>query len=136
MNQFYDEDTINEDRERELYYDVRDAVSQAILAKPPLSYAGIAAGIAKELTAIELNKVLAELDKELDAKINEEARLTTSATKKANEGISVASRGIEDEVIKIAKILDKRLAEQQAIVSKQCQAMESFADAIKRVFKI
>lgn len=138
MNQFYDEDDINEQHARDLYYTIRDAVSQACNNELPLSLAGIAAAIADEFNAETLNKLLAELDKELERKINKEAKYTASAPKKANEGISVASRGIVDdnEVIKIAKILDERLAEQAAIVKKQCQAMESFAEQIKRVLKI
>jgi signal transduction protein with GAF and PtsI domain len=84
----------------------------------------------------ELTKLVAVLDWHINKKINRDAVVFGNATKKANEGVFVASRVIDDEVIKIAKILDKRLAEQEAIVKKQCQAMESLAEQIKRVLKV
>ena len=71
MNQFYNENTINEDLERELYYTIRDAISQARNAPLPISLAGIATAIADEIEGPQtLNKLLAELDEQLTMKLN------------------------------------------------------------------
>jgi len=137
MNQFYDEKDINQQIAENQYYDIRDTISKVRNAQAPLKLDGIAAAIADEIDDVqELTKLVAELDWHINQKINRDAVVFGNATKKANEGVFVASRGIDDEVIKIAKILDKRLAEQGAIVKKQCQAMESFAEQIKRVLKV
>lgn len=137
MNQFYDEKDINQQIAENQYYDIRDTISKVRNAQAPLKLDGIAAAIADEIDDVqELTKLVAELDWHINQKINRDAVVFGNATKKANEGVFVASRGIDDEVIKIAKILDKRLAEQEAIVKKQCQAMESLAEQIKRVLKV
>ena len=137
MNQFYDEKDINQQIAENQYYDIRDTISKVRNAQAPLKLDGIAAAIADEIDDVsELTKLVAELDWHINQKINRDAVVFGNATKKANEGNSVASRVIDDEVIKIAKILDKRLAEQEAIVKKQCQAMESLAEQIKRVLKV
>jgi len=71
MNQFYNENTINEDLERELYYTIRDAISQSRNAPLPISLAGIAAAIADEIEDPQtLNKLLAELDEQLTMKLD------------------------------------------------------------------
>ena len=71
MNQFYNENTINEDLERELYYTIRDAISQARNAPLPISLAGMAAAIADEIEDPQtLNKLLAELDEQLTMKLD------------------------------------------------------------------
>ncbi len=137
MNQFYDEKDINQQIAENQYYDIRDTISKVRNAQAPLKLDGIAAAIADEIDDVsELTELVAELDWHINQKINRDAVVFGNATKKANEGVFVASRGIDDEVIKIAKILDKRLAEQGAIVKKQCQAMESLAEQIKRVLKV
>ncbi len=100
----YDEDDINEQNARELYYTVRDAISQAIKAEIPLPLAGIAAAIADEIEdPMTLTKLAKELDDSIMLKIDAHAESTASDPKKANKGNSVASRGIVDNSTNLLK---------------------------------
>ena len=86
MNQFYNENTINEDLERELYYTIRDAISQARNAPLPISLAGMAAAIADEIEdPQELTKLGAELDECVLQKID--ARAEVVSRKYVNKGL-------------------------------------------------
>lgn len=78
MNTHYDEDDINEQNGRELYYTIRDAINQSQKAEIPLSLAGIAAAIADEIDdPMTLTKLSSELEECINRKIDAHADIRT-----------------------------------------------------------
>lgn len=76
MSNYYDEDDINEQNARELYFTIRDAISQSQAAEIPLSLAGIAAAIADEIDdPMTLTKLANELDECITRKIDAQAEI-------------------------------------------------------------
>ena len=139
MSTHYDEDDINEQNAENQYYDIRDTISKVRNAQAPLKLDGIAAAIADEIDDVqELTKLVADLDWHINQKINRDAVVFGNATKKANEGNSVAMGGVVDnnEVVKIAKMLDKRLAEREAIVKKHGSAVKNWAQAVNKALGV
>lgn len=107
MNQF-DEKDINQQIAENQYYDIRDTISKVRNAQAPLKLDGIAAAIADEIDDVqELTKLVAELDWQIEQKINQDAVIFGNATKKANEGNSVAMGGIPKDNTALLKDMNE-----------------------------
>ncbi len=86
MSTHYDEDDINEQNARDLYYTIRDAIKQSQQAEISLSLAGIAAAIVDEIDDPRtLIKLQAELDECINHKIDAHAEI--KAQEYINQGI-------------------------------------------------